>query len=146
MKIREATLEDARFLGENLRKPDILECCSHGMHPMDAVLMSFRNSDICRVAVVDNVPLAIFGVCTDVSDPSTGIVYLLGTKAIEKHAKSFLELSKKELLSIGSKYTKLTNLIHKINIKHLKWVQWLGFEITPYNFMFDRITLHLEKI
>ena len=144
--IRECTQADIDYVAANMRDADTLECTANGLNPIDALAMSVRNSNQYKTFCIKDIVIAIFGICPDPDDKGNGIIWLLGTEHIKKHSKSFLKSSKKEFMSIMSNYKTATNLIHKDNDLHLRWVKWLGFEVDYYNDRFNMIKYTKENI
>lgn len=85
--------------------------------------------------MVDGEPICIFGVGPESLLAGRGIVWMLGTDGIERHAGAFLRRSRKVIASLRSVYPVMTNYVDCRNAKAIAWLQWLGFRMdvpAPY--------------
>ena len=128
--IRPATIEDARYIGRNLRPGDFNELMAYGeeVHPKILVIESFYESSWSRVATLDDVPVIIYGVFED-EKPSIGILWMVATPEIYKFTRKFIKGCYQEVADMQAVYPKLYNYVHKDNHISKKWLKWLGFEI-----------------
>ena len=87
-------------------------------------------SKTCYTALTGSGELAmVFGVVPHPVEEQTGIVWLLGTKAMEDIQYRFIRTSKEWLDRLyGDKYEILFNIADKRNTLHLNWLRWLGFK------------------
>lgn len=140
MKIRDANRSDLAFFADRLRDADILECNAHGLAPYDALKLGYDNADICRVAYVDETPVAIYGVGKTSNNPKRGNIWLLGTDDIGVFRKDFISQCKTELETLMTNYDCVKALMHRDNFVHERWVKWLGFTVEGYNHLFKLIS------
>ncbi len=145
LTIRDANRADVVYFCDKLRCADQLECAAHGLNPYDALDMSYRQADICRVALIDGTPMAIYGIGKTSNNPRRGNVWLLGTDDIEVFKKTFLQHCKEELKTLMTNYDCAENLMHKDNVVHKRWLKWLGFTVEGYNHTFDLISYTPEN-
>jgi hypothetical protein len=125
--IRNASIEDALKLAETMRSEDVAEVyASSGLDPLSALLIGIDNSTEAKVAIGDDEPIAIFGVCPD-GNESIGRVWLLGSDAIHDHRFDFLRKSKEWVDVLNIQYPVIYNHIDSRNTVHIRWLQWLGF-------------------
>lgn len=126
---RAADLQDALFVAANLRIADKEELVAGGTEDFAQCLAdSFSMSRICRVAVADDVPVAIFGVC-DSGTAGVGVIWMLGTDGLYKISRQFLKGSEQEISLMANGYKTLFNYVHVNNKLSIKWLEWLGFTI-----------------
>ena len=117
---------DLEYIAANLRPQDKEEVLLFGVEPLQGLEVSVDLSTTCLTLVEpDGTPAALLGVTPQHK------VWLLGTDAIDRHPMTFLRHSKPvlEQLFIGHPY--LWNFVHKKNIVHIKWLEWLGFDFLP---------------
>ncbi|HQQ75639.1 MAG TPA: hypothetical protein PK031_10865, partial [Pseudomonadales bacterium] len=94
IETRNATIDDALFIAENIRPADVAELAAAGYTDIKAAVeCSFSTSKKCRVATVDGIPVAILGVC-DSAIKGVGVIWMLGTDGIYSISKRFLLGSK----------------------------------------------------
>ena len=126
---RDAVLSDAIHVAHNLRLADKEELRAGGTDDYVACLSeSFAASTVCRVALVDDVPVAVFGVCDSKLD-GVGIIWMLGTDGIYKISRKFLKGSAHEVRLLSGGYRTLFNYVYSENRLSIKWLEWLGFTI-----------------
>ncbi len=126
--IREATIDDARYIGAHLRDDDRREIEALGMNPVYATEMSFLGSDEAYTGSVDGVPTMIFGVGgTPLSDEAS--VWALGTPLCEKVPLIMVRFGRKAVRSFLQDYPVLTNHCDSRYKKTIKWLKLLGFQV-----------------
>ncbi len=126
---RASTLEDCLYVAKHMRQADKDECLAGGLDPYLALVIGLNNSHLCITLVTpDGEPVAMLGV-RDSKYKGVGMVWMLGTDAIEKHSIKFLRGSKPvlDLLFEQTGYQALYNFSHSANTVHHKWLKWLGF-------------------
>lgn len=119
--IRPSVIEDVEYLSQNLRPEDVEECLASGVTPLDALRHGFACSTPCLTGVTPD-PAAMFGVAPG------GLVWLLGTPAIEKHSVAFLRRSHAALEVLHADNDLLWNYTFAKNTLHHRWLKWLGFK------------------
>ena len=125
---RQATLEDIRFIGENLRESDRAEIEALGLRPSFAVRCSFEESDEAYTGTVDGEPAMIFGVGgTPLSDETS--IWALGTPLCDKVPVSMVRLGRNVVNAFLEDYPVLTNHCDSRYKKTIKWLRMLGFTV-----------------
>lgn len=134
--ITEASEADAIELVGNLRVPDQEELeALDDIHPYISIVNSIKVSDLCWTARVDNRLMAIFGVAPVNLLASEGRPWLIGTPLVDTHPKIFLENCGKYIDLMADRYETMHNYVDARNVKSIRWLSWLGFEIseaTPF--------------
>ncbi len=134
--IRSATEEDAEYLSTRLKPMDLREIDAVTGRPALVVLRSGINgSESCQVGTADDVPFCIYGVrkLSHLSD--TGIVWMLSSEEIDKHAMKFGRECGKEIKKMMGNLRMFENYCHVENRKTIVWLKWLGFKFdkpAPY--------------
>lgn len=125
-----SVLEDALYIADNLRPADAkeIEAMVGSDDYKESLIEGFYYSVQPMTLHVDGKPAAMFGVVP--AQEGEGCVWLLGTPAIEEVPLSFLRKSKPHLAQLMEDYDFLFNYAHKENHLHLKWLKWLGFDIS----------------
>ena len=124
----EPTLGTAAQLAANMRQEDVMEVwASDRFTPSAAVLYSWSKSDYISLAMVDNEPLAIFGLVKCNLLTGTGVVWLLGTSEISRYKRQFLSSSKAIVSEMLTICPRLCNKVHSRNHSSIMWLKWLGF-------------------
>ena len=136
---RKSVPEDIPSVASRLREADINEI--HARHPdidvEDALRFGFLTSAPCHTMVQtsDGLPLGMWGIVPSRESPD-GYVWMLCTDelvSVPKNARRFLVDVKRFLPLLLEVYPTLSNLIDSRNIVHLKFIEWLGFEIDTEN-------------
>jgi hypothetical protein len=133
MVVHEATLEDVRAMSSRLRPEDAREIeTGCGLAPDKGLELSFLLSVQCYVIrpTEDAEPVAIFGVGPDAFNREKGIVWMLATTDVSKHALGVIEVSRQALDYFLTLYPRgLHNLADARNTLHIRWCQLMGFTL-----------------
>ena len=112
-------------IATHLRQADIDEINTlNGLPPGVAVAYSIANSEKGAAVFIDGDLSAVFGI-------SRGVIWLVGTDEINKHPVAFYRTSRRIFRKLSNGYPKLENYVDARNIPYLRWLQWLGFDISP---------------
>lgn len=132
--------KDLKYILSNLREQDEHELrLIHGQDWFKQSWNIWKNLKGCRIAYKDNgTPVAIFGV---LPQKNVGIVGFLSTTDIEKEQRSFLMQGKKWIESFENEFEVLKNYVYSSNIKAIKWLKWLGFDVEENRGIGDKFLL-----
>lgn len=124
-EVREARLEDCRFLAERLDDEGRSFIRRYwDVEPMSGLVASFEKSVLCWSILIDGQAAGMFG-CTD-----EGLVWLTTAPEIGKAKLRFIRQSgpyiQKMLEKCGGH---MYALAHKDNVLLIRWLEWAGFEI-----------------
>ena len=127
LSTRDTTVDDISYVSFNMRKSDIAEVkASSNRKPMDALVRGLHLSAICKSIVVNEIPIAIYGVVETGEDSAA--VWMLGTNDILKYARPWLRQSKEAMDDINKKYPLLYSFVDVRNDLHIKWLKWVGYK------------------
>lgn len=132
MIVQTATWEDAMWMSSHLRVEDVEEvwACSRRT-PEDSLCLAHRYaaySLLMRPAEGAD-PVAIFGISYDGTYPGRGVVWLLATPEVSKHARGVLRTARGWLARFLREFPEgVHNIIDSRNALHLRWVRLLGFK------------------
>ncbi len=143
---RRATVYDAVDLAPRLRRADVEEIWAASASGPNAALL--RAVDVGGWAgTVDGEVEAIFGVSPATLLGDVGVIYLLGSDAVERHARPFLRASRRYVDAVRQDYAVLTNWVDARNDLSIRWLGWLGFAILspapfgPFGLPFHRFEM-----
>ncbi|MFY0576309.1 hypothetical protein ACN28S_19855 [Cystobacter fuscus] len=131
LTVRPARPTDAALLAPRLREADLLEIAAVTTEkPVELLERSIRCSVPCH-AVLDEqgLLLALFGAAPDGRKPEAGLVWLLGSDELEKHAVTFLRQGLYWIERLHEHYSVLGNWIDARNEVHIRWLRWCGFQL-----------------
>lgn len=112
-------------IAAHLRQADIDEINAlNGLSPDLAVVFSIADSEKGAAVFIDGDLSAVFGI-------SRGVIWLVGTDEINKHPVAFYRTSRRIFRKLSNGYPKLENYVEARKIPYLRWLQWLGFDISP---------------
>jgi hypothetical protein len=132
-RIRPFRAEDAEYIIDHIRNDDRLELEALGLDAQAGVTTSVENSTYLFTAEdKDGNPAFIVGVHVN-PNSSSGIIWLLGTDAIEREPKTFLLASRPTLEALFNLcgVSAFYNFVWKGNTVHINWLKWLGFHFMP---------------
>ncbi len=130
--VRPATGQDVRDMAPRLRIADKAEIvASTGEPALLALGRGFASSEKCWTVEWRGRPAAMFGcvpIIEDGSRPRVGSIWLLGTDDINLFGYRFLHESQKWVEIVTKGYDLVGNIVDARNLKHIKWLKWLGFK------------------
>ena len=125
---RPATSGDIGAIAASMRPADRNEVkLLSGQEPEQALFQSFAFSSVTRTLSYQDQPLIMYG--TAEFQPGVGIVWGLGSEALDDHVVGFLRMSRPEVEILQGPYHTLFNYVHAANALHLNWCQFVGFTL-----------------
>lgn len=116
----------------NMRGADRAEVWAAGHRtPREALERAVDLSTLAWVGYGDGEPAAAWGVAPASLLGETGIPWLLGTDAIERHPAAFLRRCRGLLADMSRDFLVLRNLVDLRNRTSIRWLKWLGFTLEP---------------
>lgn len=127
MALRPATQKDIEYLATRLRPEDVREIeLGSGVTPYESLSYGAQRSvpHAWVLCAENDLPYAIGGVTA----PPVGVVWLLATPDVTKHALTFQRTIKAKLQEIwrGGEYYILHNAVHAANETAVDWLFSLG--------------------
>lgn len=129
MRMAPPTIEGVERIGRLLRDQDRVEVLfSNGLEASQAVLESWRKSEICRCIYADDeLPVGLCGV-------SGNLIWLLATDELletPRRRRQFATASREWVDSLFDEcgYECLHNWALASNTTTLRWLRWLGFTV-----------------
>lgn len=128
-----ATEAHAVELAPAMRKEDADEIwASSRRRPLDALLYSLEVSrDTTQAGLADGRCVCLWGVAPASLLTDVGRPWLLASKEFERHASRFLRRNREYINEIRRQYPVLENWVDHRNVKSIRWLRWLGFDILP---------------
>lgn len=125
-----ATPERAEHVAQRARAADVAEVrATDGKTVGQAINAALAQSERVSCMMINDEPVAIFGVRRISMVPSIGVPWLLGTDAITENPIEFARASKKYLPEVQRGYESLRNFVDSRHKESVRWLQWLGFTI-----------------
>lgn len=114
------------------RKADDRECMAAAGRPAaEAVRRGFKRTNFCRVVLLNNKPVAAFGVTPQTVLSHVGIPWMLGTPELTENLecrKAIRNMSPWIIAQMLKRFPFLENYEDCRNTVSMKWLTWLGFE------------------
>ena len=130
--IRPVTRDALAHLAKHMRPADRQEVWAAGHRtPREALNRAVDLSRRAWLGYADGVPAAAWGVAPASLLGETGVPWLLGTEAIERHPVAFLRRCRGMLDDLSRDFLVLRNLVDTRNRSSIRWLGWLGFAIDP---------------
>jgi len=129
-EIREATYLDALHVADNMRLADIAEVWALSrLGPHAALYLSMELSVNERfAAVVDDVPIAIFGAFKSTIG-GYAAPWLLGTDEVARHGIKLMRYTQKYTQHLLETYSLLRNQVHAENTAAIAYLRASGFTV-----------------
>jgi len=102
---------------------------SSGSSPREALEFSLAKSSEAYTVMIGGRPEVMFGVGDLNILAGVGAPWLLGTDAVEDHAREFLRGSIEWRNQLLSRYPTLRNFVDARNTASVRWLRWLGFKL-----------------
>ena len=126
---RPAELSDVAWLAPRLRAADAAEAlAASGLAPEAALRASLRCSARAITAEVQGQPAAIFGVAPAAIMSGEGRVWMLGTDAVQRHARALLVDAPLWLDELAQGFRRLGNVVDARHGHSIRWLRRLGFQ------------------
>ncbi len=128
-EVRNTQPQDLSWMAMNMRVSDKEEIAAQsGSTPAQSMLYGRLLSSYMKTALVDGVPLLVFGV-TGSKDPNIGTVWMLATDYLEspKCRRLLARHSRQWVADMQAMFPILTNKTDKRNTSHHRWLSWCGF-------------------
>lgn len=126
------TVEAARprhinVIANRMRAIDVIECAAQGRTPKESLRLGLKASTPCLTFLCDGVPAAMLGVTPVSVIEGRGLIWMLGTDALDRSHRAILTLAPPILKAIERETPKLENIIAVDNRKSAAWLRRLGF-------------------
>lgn len=126
------TLVESRHVeavAENMRDEDAAEVmASHGHTPARALNYAVRWSQPAITVLVDEEPVAIFGLFRATVLDETGCPWMLGTDKLYDCGPELLYWGREVVCRMMRKCERLENYVHVDNRRSIVWLKRLGFQ------------------
>lgn len=130
VRFEKPTPEMVRYIADNMRKADAVEVWEMSdQTPIESLEQGVSLSNFCSVAVIDDLPVAVFGLVIVDIITGTGVPWLLGTNGAVKHRKVFLDSCSEGIDEMLNICPNLFNYVHAENKISVRWLKHMGFTI-----------------
>ena len=127
-----ATEAHARELAANMREEDAAECWAAAHHaPLQALLASLKASRCPWAGMADGRVLCMFGVAEAALVCDIAAPWLLSSRDVPKHGRTFARVSRAWAEHIAREYRLLVNYVDARHIAAVTWIRWLGLNLDP---------------
>lgn len=141
------------YIAANMRTDDVNEIWAQSMaKPLYSLQYAVRVSKLSWTIMIDDEPVALFGVGAASMINSIGSPWLLGTDKILTIKKPFLKGCPLYLKKMLNSFDTLQNVIDVRNKVSIRWLKWLGFDILepqpygPFKMPFHVFKMQREKL
>ena len=118
-----------KSIADNIREADKRELYDYLLlSPIEALEKSYAVSTLCWTGLIDGAPVCMFGASRASYLSDTGLVWMIGTKALDDHAMTFLRRCKHMVEVMRTVFPRLENYVAEYNEKSIAWLKWLMFE------------------
>lgn len=125
------TKADAEYVAANLKSSNRQEVlCAIGNHALEDITEGIAASRHVGCLKIDGRAAAVFGVVPDSVMSDAGVVWLLLTRETEEHKVFVARHTKKGLRAVLTHYSRVYNYVDVNNTEIIKWLEWLGAEIS----------------
>lgn len=122
--------EIIKYIADNMRAADALEVWEMSRHtPLQSIQEGLAISKYSTVAVINDIPCAVFGLAVVDILTGTGVPWLLGTDYAVKQHRVFLNHTKQGLSQMLNVCPNLFNYVHAENKISVRWLKYMGFNI-----------------
>lgn len=123
-----ATEAHIKELAQKLRPEDVIEVyLASGQLPLDALMHSFKMSDVTWAIHYNGEVVGAFGVGAHPTEAGTGIPWLLSSEKMDEISRTFLKSCPIYIDVMHNHYNKLVNVSYENHHKAHRWLMWCGF-------------------
>jgi hypothetical protein len=132
--VEPATPEHVYDLAANLRPADEAEILGSGNSVKRSLWRAYRNSVMCKSAVIDGRVAAMWGLCLNMRPglsllSDLGVPWLHTTAAVEHLPVSFVKVAKAELAAMKTLRSRLENHVTADYAQAIKFLRLIGFTV-----------------
>lgn len=91
---------------------------------------AFEDHDLWTISREDGAVVAVGGIRPNPSDPSEGIIWLLGTDLADRHWRELTRLCARAIACFSGPFRRFGNVLPKHMMKRRRWLEHLGFDIS----------------
>lgn len=125
-----ATAAHAGHVAAHIRAADRAELAAMTtLEPSAAIAVSMRGGFESLAGLVDGEPVCVFGVGSRSALDGTGVPWLIGSDALERHAVPFLRRNRAIVARWLGLFDRLENWVHDEHAVSVRWLGWLGFTV-----------------
>ena len=133
-QIEPATVRHVYDLAANLRLADESEILGSGNGVKRSLWRAYRNSVLCKSAVIDGEVAAMWGLCLNMRPglsllSDLGVPWLHTTAAGERLPVSFVKVAKAELAAMKALRPRLENHVAASYAQAIKFLRLIGFTV-----------------
>lgn len=126
-KMVSASIIDAEYIANNMRKSDIHECSIFNFTPYDAVTKPIIHYPDETYSIIINNKLVCLCGTAPIPETNMGSIWGLGTDDIDKYFVSWFKNTNKTIDIMQKNYEQVTNSIPLSNKKYIRWLKKSGF-------------------
>lgn len=128
--VRKTTVDDVEYLINNIREADRLEIVAvTGQPHFESIIRAVQYCDEAWTGLIDDKIIAVFGVHVISYVTGSGVPWLLSTRHVEEHPRTFLKYCKPVFKKLCVGLDSLVNYVDERNVLAKQWLQWLGFKL-----------------
>lgn len=122
------------LLAQNMRDNDKAEVVGVGSTIKRALWRGYRNSILCRTALIDGKVAAVWGLCVGMKNnvsllSDIGVPWMLTTDAVEQLPISFCRQGRREIAAMRAIKPKLESYVAADYVQAVRFLKLLGFDV-----------------
>lgn len=128
-----ATMAHAEYISPRIREADRNEIwASHMAYPLEALRIGLKYSTYAFTGLADGEPVLIWGVAPASLLGRHGSPWMLASAKIDDPAITirFLRESREQIVDFFQDYDILTNYVDARNKRSIRWLRFMGFQIS----------------
>jgi hypothetical protein len=127
-----ATAQALQHVIDNVRPEDAAEFWAFSRQTAAEVVgRGAAASALLYVGLVDGEPVCCFGVVPASLLTGIGCPWMVATPGVERVARRFALASAPVVEEMQALFPQLLNFVDNRNVKAMRWLEWLGFQLLP---------------
>lgn len=128
--VRPAAYAHVNRIANRMRPIDVAECRACGHSPKQALVTGLRHSTFALTILLDDRPVAMFGVAPGSVIEGVGVPWLLGTDEVLKGARQFLTVGPRVVKAMQREWPRLVNYVGAENRRAILTLKALQFDVS----------------
>ena len=109
------------------------------------MLNGLKFSEKAFTGLVNGWPVCMWGVVSEGLIGNVGTPWMVGSRLLDVHARTFLRRCRKPLVEIFRGYDKLENYVDARNVRSIQWLRFMGFTVEDQTVTYGALKMQFHR-